>query len=78
MRETTSLGAAIAAGFAVDIWRDFGELKNINRHDRKIFKPQISEKERTTMFKLWTKAVGMCKGWVEATEQEKEATQEND
>ena len=31
MRETTSLGAAIAAGFAVDIWKEFDELKEIVR-----------------------------------------------
>ena len=29
MRETTALGAAIAAGFAVDVWKNFDELKEI-------------------------------------------------
>ena len=64
MRETTALGAAIAAGFAVDVWKDFSELKNINREGRQIFKPEISEKESGAMFALWSKAVEMCRGWV--------------
>ncbi|KAA6410969.1 MAG: glycerol kinase [Lasallia pustulata] len=51
MRETTALGAAIAAGFAVDIWKEFDELKEINQADRKIFKPQISEQDSAKMYK---------------------------
>ena len=66
MRETTSLGAAIAAGFAVDVWKEFDELKAVNREGRRAFRPQKSEKESTAMFKLWSKAVAMCKGWVDA------------
>ncbi|KAK4862978.1 hypothetical protein LT330_010689 [Penicillium expansum] len=31
MHETTALGAAIAAGFAIDIWKDFSELEQMNR-----------------------------------------------
>ena len=74
MRETTSLGAAIAAGLAVGIYRDLSELKDINREDRTVFRPQKSAKESTAMFKTWTKAVEMCRGWVaEEQEEEKEA-----
>jgi glycerol kinase len=65
MRETTSLGAAIAAGFAVDIWKEFDELKEINQKDRKIFEPKISKEESAKMFKKWTRAVEMCRGWVD-------------
>lgn len=72
MRETTSLGAAISAGFAVGIWKEFSELKDINREDRTVFKPQKSARERTAMFRLWTRAVEMCKGWVAEEEKEKE------
>ena len=64
MRETTALGAAIAAGFAIDIWTEFDELKEINRDDRTIFTPQISEGKRVNMFKKWEQAVQMCRGWV--------------
>jgi len=68
MRETTSLGAAIAAGFAVDIWKEFDELKEINQKDRMIFRPNISKEESAKMFKRWGRAVGMCRGWLDADE----------
>jgi len=68
MRETTSLGAAIAAGFAVDIWKEFDELKEINRKDRMIFRPNISKEESAKMFKRWRRAVEMCRGWLDADE----------
>ena len=73
MRETTALGAAIAAGFAVGIWKEFGELKEVNKEDRTIFKPQIDAKKSAQMFKKWEQAVEMSKGWVlENTEENEE------
>lgn len=68
MRETTSLGAAIAAGFAVDIWKEFQELKEINQKDRMIFEPNISKEESAKMFKKWGRAVEMCRGWLDTDE----------
>jgi len=53
MRETTALGAAIAAGFAVGVWKEFDELKEINQKDRMIFQPNISKEEGDKMFKKW-------------------------
>lgn len=70
MRETTALGAAIAAGFAVDIWSEFSELKAINQKDRSIFEPNTSPEESAKMFKKWTRAVRMCKGWLDADDLE--------
>jgi glycerol kinase len=64
MRETTALGAAIAAGFAVGVWKDFSDLKEINKEDRTVFKPQVDSKKSDHMFKKWEQAVQMCKGWV--------------
>ena len=66
MRETTALGAAIAAGFAIDIWKEFEELSQINREDREVFKPRISEEESAKTYRRWAKAVEMSKGWVDA------------
>lgn len=68
MRETTSLGAAIAAGFAVGVWTSFDELKQINRQGRTLFKPSVSADASRKMYKTWSKAVDMCKGWVDAEE----------
>ncbi|EON66802.1 glycerol kinase [Coniosporium apollinis CBS 100218] len=68
MRETTALGAAIAAGFAVDVWKEFDELKEINQKDRKIFEPEISSEQSAKLFKKWEKAVEMCRGWEDGDE----------
>ncbi|EXJ81863.1 glycerol kinase [Capronia coronata CBS 617.96] len=71
MRETTALGAAIAAGFAVKVWASFDELREINREERFVFKPKITQKASDKMYKKWNKAVQMSKGWT--TEQDDEA-----
>jgi glycerol kinase len=63
MRETTALGAAIAAGFAVGVWNDFDDLKDVNTAGRTLFKPQIDEKQASKRFAQWEKAVQMSKGW---------------
>ncbi len=68
MRETTSLGAAIAAGFAVDVWKEFEELKEINRRDRTVFKPEISQEAGDKMYRRWERAVEMSKGWLESAD----------
>jgi glycerol kinase len=65
MRETTALGAAIAAGFAIGVWKDFDELKQINQQGRTAFEPKISDEDSQKMYKRWTRAVEMSKGWTE-------------
>ncbi|KAI9798124.1 MAG: Glycerol kinase [Candelina submexicana] len=74
MRETTALGAAIAAGFAVDVWKELEELKEINRADRTVFKPQISEDQSSKMYRRWDKAVQMSKGWSDSTDSSEKTT----
>lgn len=64
MRETTALGAAIAAGFSVGVWSDFEELKNVNVSGRTEFRPQIGREEAGQRFARWEKAVEMCRGWL--------------
>lgn len=64
MRETTALGAAIAAGLAVGIWESFDELAHINTEGSTVFKPLVDEKEAASRFSLWEKAVQMSKGWL--------------
>jgi glycerol kinase len=63
MRETTALGAAIAAGLAVGMWRNFAELRDINRAGGAVFEPQITREESTAKFGKWEKAVRMSRGW---------------
>ena len=68
MRETTALGAAIAAGFAVEVWTDFQELNLLNRTNRTVFHPRISAQQRDNMFRRWQRAVQMAKGWIDPSE----------
>ncbi|KAJ5871668.1 Glycerol kinase [Penicillium soppii] len=72
MHETTALGAAIAAGFAIDIWKDFSELKHMNRANRASFSPSMTPKASGKMYKKWSKAVEMSRGWMENKESEDE------
>jgi glycerol kinase len=65
MLETTALGAAIAAGFAIGVWQSFDELKNVNTAGVKTFTPKIGKEEREKRFARWEKAVNMCRGWAE-------------
>ncbi|KAJ5467029.1 Glycerol kinase [Penicillium sp. IBT 31633x] len=72
MRETTALGAAIAAGLAVGLWRNFAELRDINRSGGAVFEPQILQHESAAKFRQWEKAVQMSRGWVDTGSPEKE------
>ncbi|KAL6852461.1 Glycerol kinase [Amphichorda felina] len=63
MRETTALGAAIAAGFAVGVWDSFEDLAAVNTEGSTIFKPKITVAAADKRFERWEKAVQMSKGW---------------
>ncbi|OAA33457.1 glycerol kinase [Moelleriella libera RCEF 2490] len=63
MRETTALGAAIAAGFAAGVWDSFEDLKDVNTEGRTVFKPQVSAADANKQFERWEKAVQMSRGW---------------
>jgi glycerol kinase len=76
MRETTALGAAVAAGFAVGVWKNFDELKEINSEGRFFFKPKIGQQASDKMYRRWTKAVEMSKGWESEEEEEEEQANE--
>jgi glycerol kinase len=62
--ETTSLGAAYAAGLAVGFWTNFDELKN-NWGADKEWKPSMNPKLRKTLYSGWKKAVTRTFDWVE-------------
>lgn len=64
MRETTALGAAIAAGFASEVWKTFDELNEVNTAGQTTFEAKMSTKDSRQMVRRWEKAVGMCKGWL--------------
>ncbi|KAH7176619.1 hypothetical protein EDB81DRAFT_44553 [Dactylonectria macrodidyma] len=72
MRETTALGAAIAAGLATGVWNELEELKEVNSKGRKVFKPQLELGQRKRMRKRWERAVDMSRGWVHDEEEDAE------
>lgn len=66
MHEITALGAVIAAGYAIGIFKDLETLRGTNKSRRTtIFKPEIAESESARMYKQWSKAVEMSRGWLD-------------
>ena len=62
--ETTALGAAYAAGLAVDFWKDFDELR-ANWGKDKAWQPEMDAAKREAEYKNWKKAVTRAFDWVE-------------
>ncbi|GAB4533129.1 MAG: glycerol kinase GlpK [Anaerolineales bacterium] len=62
--ETTSLGAAYAAGLAVGFWNNFDELR-ANWGKDKEWDPQMDADTRVRLYKGWKKAVTRTFDWVE-------------
>jgi len=77
IKETTALGAAYAAGLAVGYFKDLNDLC-ANWSVDKTWKPNMEEKKRNEMYRLWKKAVTKSFDWIEeatdkkAEEHEKE------
>ncbi|KAK7206997.1 hypothetical protein BZA70DRAFT_270169 [Myxozyma melibiosi] len=71
-RETTALGAAIAAGIAVGIWKGVDDLERVNKKGETTFTPTITEKKKEKMYHLWERAVEKCRGWVEDVEEDED------
>ena len=62
--ETTSLGAAYAAGLAVGFWADLDEVRS-NWGKDKQWDPQMDEETREASYRQWKKAVERTFDWVE-------------
>nr|6ZQ4_A Chain A, Glycerol kinase-like protein [Thermochaetoides thermophila DSM 1495]6ZQ4_B Chain B, Glycerol kinase-like protein [Thermochaetoides thermophila DSM 1495]6ZQ4_C Chain C, Glycerol kinase-like protein [Thermochaetoides thermophila DSM 1495]6ZQ4_D Chain D, Glycerol kinase-like protein [Thermochaetoides thermophila DSM 1495]6ZQ4_E Chain E, Glycerol kinase-like protein [Thermochaetoides thermophila DSM 1495]6ZQ4_F Chain F, Glycerol kinase-like protein [Thermochaetoides thermophila DSM 149 len=79
MRETTALGAAIAAGLATGVWRELDHVKesiaggangNGKKNAREVFYPKMDRKKAERLFRKWEQAVEMSRGWVREQEEE--------
>jgi glycerol kinase len=66
INETTALGAAYAAGLAVGFYKNLDDLC-ANWAVDKTWKPNMDNKTRESMYKLWKKAVTRTFDWVEET-----------
>lgn len=64
MRETTALGAAVAAGLATGVWEELDDVKDMGARGRTVFEPKMEQEARTKARGLWERAVEMSKGWV--------------
>jgi glycerol kinase len=63
VRETTSLGAAYAAGLAVGFWNSLDDLRANWQVDRQ-WQPQTDPTQRDAGFAGWKKAVTRTFDWV--------------
>jgi glycerol kinase len=62
--ETTSLGAAYAAGIAVGFWSGLNELRK-NWEEDKTWFPNMLPEERRTRYQGWKKAVDRTFDWID-------------
>jgi glycerol kinase len=62
--ETTSLGAAYAAGLAVGFWCDLDELRS-QWQVEKVWQPQMTPEQRDLLVAGWLKAVERTLNWIE-------------
>jgi glycerol kinase len=65
IQETTALGAAYAAGLAVDFFPGLEQLRANWAMDRK-WKPSLEEHRRERMYQQWKKAVARSFDWIDA------------
>jgi glycerol kinase len=65
LEETTALGAAFAAGLAVDYWTDLEELRETWRVDREFAPDDASVADMDDRYDRWKAAVERAKGWAE-------------
>ena len=59
MKQSTALGAAVAAGLAVGMW-DIHVLKNRNSDT---FKPSVTSEDRDARYAKWKRAIPRSIGW---------------
>ncbi|KAF3893257.1 Glycerol kinase [Trichophyton interdigitale] len=68
MHEVTALGAAIAAGIAIKIWEGPQNLEGLKQSDKTVFEPKLPEEESNRIYKKWSKAVEMSRGWMDSSD----------
>jgi glycerol kinase len=61
--ETTSLGAAFAAGLSIGLWNDIEQVRSLVRSGKR-FQPSISEASRAQSLSKWERALGRSRDWL--------------
>ncbi|KAI7864818.1 hypothetical protein BDF14DRAFT_1731526 [Spinellus fusiger] len=67
MCEASALGAAIAAGFAVGVWKSIKDLENINSKNGTLFSPRLAEGKRQKMYGGWQEAIKRSCSWLSSS-----------
>ena len=67
--ETTALGAAYAAGYAVGFWESYDDMRR-NWGMEKRWTPEMGEEEREELYGQWKKAVTRTFNWIEDEDEE--------
>ncbi len=65
IQETTALGAAYAAGLAVDFFQGLEQLRAKWAMDRK-WEPNLEEARREPLYRQWKKAVARSFDWIDS------------
>jgi glycerol kinase len=65
IQETTALGAAYAAGLAVDFFPGLAQLRSNWAMDRK-WEPSMEEQRREQLYRQWKKAVARSFDWIDS------------
>jgi glycerol kinase len=63
--ETTAMGAALLAGLAVGFFKNLEEVSQVGTTDR-VFTPEMSEEDASTLTNQWQRAVSRSKAWTES------------
>ena len=71
--ETTAMGAAYAAGLAVNVWNSLEEIKSLWAAD-KSWESSMGDEERMKNFNGWQKAVERSFGWIDEEQYTKSNT----
>jgi glycerol kinase len=66
MTEVTALGAAIAAGIAIGVWKDLEDMETAfgDVHKEDVFTGLLNDEQRQKKWDLWNWGVERSFGWV--------------
>ncbi|MGB9758213.1 MAG: glycerol kinase GlpK [Thermoproteota archaeon] len=63
IKETTALGASMLAGLSVGLWKDFEELKEIWKEEKRFLPSGEEMLKAKSLYENWKKAVERARGW---------------
>jgi glycerol kinase len=77
-QETTSLGAALAAGLAVGFWSMDEVFSHSTDAASSSFAPKVAARDANRRYQCWQKVVGLCRGLEELCDPEEQGDECDD